>query len=508
MQRKKDLLIILSFSVLFALLFYHQPPGLNLVIFEVLIGVCLLARKEIVFSNPLLSVLFIGVYLSLLSTIFTHSVFSYLMNAVLGFLFIGKLCYPQARSLLTSLFLAIDNILHAQGRFLSNLGKVSVGRQKLTYYFRYLAIYLIPLLIISVFVLIYSESSPWFNALAGDVIDRIGSIVANIFENLDMIFISLLVLGLIISNFIFLRKAYARMVEYDKTASDCLSPNPLKNTDYGVQVKNESRAAVFLLLVLNLLILALNVLDIYWVWFNFEWSGELLKQFVHQGTYLLIISILISIGIVLYFFRGEINFTPGNKMLRILSYIWLAQNAILVVSVGIRNFWYIYYFALAYKRIGVVIFLLLALFGLYTVFRKIGEKRSFFYLLRMNALAFLLVLLLSSLINWDRIIARYNFENAGRSFLHLNYMAGLSDQSLPLLDKPLDMLEGLEAAQKERYPYDYAYLSAADYHNSIAERKRRFILRWEDIGILSWNYADYRAYRRLSEGRLEVKSGE
>jgi len=78
---------------------------------------------------------------------------------------------------------------------------------------------------------------------------------------------------------------------------------------------NEYRTAVFLFVILNLLLLIVNSIDIYWVWFNFEWNGQYLKQFVHEGTYLLIFSILLSLILTLYFFRGNLNFLKKNRWL-------------------------------------------------------------------------------------------------------------------------------------------------------------------------------------------------
>jgi hypothetical protein len=63
---------------------------------------------------------------------------------------------------------------------------------------------------------------------------------------------------------------------------------------------NEYKAGIVLLIALNALLLFVNIIDIKWVWIGFEFEGQYLKEFVHKGTYLLILSIIISIGIVLY----------------------------------------------------------------------------------------------------------------------------------------------------------------------------------------------------------------
>jgi hypothetical protein len=56
---------------------------------------------------------------------------------------------------------------------------------------------------------------------------------------------------------------------------------------------------------------------------------------VHEGTYLLILCILMAMGVLLWFFRGNLNFLPDNERLRWLAHLWLAQNAMLALSVGV-----------------------------------------------------------------------------------------------------------------------------------------------------------------------------
>src|SRR5690606_3335407 len=98
--------------------------------------------------------------------------------------------------------------------------------------------------------------------------------------------------------------------------------------------------------------------------------------------------------------------------LRRLCYAWLAQNTILTISVLIRNLHYIDHFSLAGKRIGVVFFLAIVLFGIYSVFVKVKHQKSAFYLFKVNSLSVFVILLLSALPNWKQVIATYNFTHA------------------------------------------------------------------------------------------------
>jgi len=304
---------------------------------------------------------------------------------------------------------------------------------------------------------------------------------------------------LIISVFVLYRTSNQQIVEKDKESSKELyriKKQGWKNFKINA-LRNELKAAIFLLFILNAILLLLNAIDIYWVWFNFEWNGLTLKQFVHEGTYLLILSILTSIIVVLYFFRNNLNFYKNNWLIKYLCFAWLAQNAILAISVAIRNYWYIYYFSLAYKRIGVIIFLILTLYGLYTVFVKVKNKKSFFYLIKSNAYALIVILVLCSMFNWDNMIAKYNFKNYNRSFIHFDFLSKLSDKSLPYLNKTLPELTQMDSIQKLKFPAEQIYMPAEKYYQTIEERKKIFKLKWESKSLLSWNLPEYLAYRKL-----------
>jgi hypothetical protein len=109
---------------------------------------------------------------------------------------------------------------------------------------------------------------------------------------------------------------------------------------------------------------------------------------------------------------------------------------------------------------------------------------------------------LAALVNWDSLIARYNFRHADRSFLHLDYLAGLSDKTLPYLDVPLPELKELHALQEAKFPFVHKYMSPVRYHRIVEQRKLRFMETWEDKGIWSWNYPEWRAYHIIRSATL------
>ena len=194
---------------------------------------------------------------------------------------------------------------------------------------------------------------------------------------------------------------------------------------------------------------------------------------------------------------GDLNFYPGNRLLKRLSYAWIIQNMILAISVGFRVYWYIYYFALAYLRIGVIIFLVITVIGLITILIKVRSGKSFFYLFRVNTLSIFIVLTLSSLVNWDNVIAKYNFSHFERSFVHLDWLCTLSDKALPILDKSPEFLSQVKQTQDVRFSFEMKYMEPKMYRNIIQLRKKMFLEDMEKRSFLSWNLADAMAERKL-----------
>lgn len=449
-----------------------------------------------------------GLLVTAVFSVINHSVFTIFLNLIVLFIFAGFLVYPQTKSLMFAAGHSFINMIQAPIMFFNKL----TGRSKSgsTGFWRKFRIFALPVLIILLFIILYRSANPIFNNAFVNVSAFLEDYLGKIFTYIDFLVIPIFLICLFISMFLLNGTPNSGLVELDKMAKLILERSRQKflKPFKMLALKNEYKAGVFLFVVLNILLLILNIIDIIWVWFGFEWDGNYLKQFVHEGTYMLILSILISIALVIYFFRGNQNFYSQSRLLKYLSYAWILQNAILAISVAIRNFWYIHYFALAYKRIGVIIFLLLTLYGLFTVFVKVKQRKTSFYLFKQNSFSIIIVLIISSLVNWDNMIAKYNFAHADRSFLHLDFMATLPDKTLPHLDKSLTELKSIHKTQAELFPFEAKYLLPESYFYIIRERKATFIKKWENTSVLSWNLAEYRAYKAITAQGASTKTNK
>eukprot|EP01026_Neomeris_dumetosa_P012764 TRINITY_DN14440_c0_g1_i1.p1 TRINITY_DN14440_c0_g1~~TRINITY_DN14440_c0_g1_i1.p1 ORF type:complete len:201 (+),score=-15.52 TRINITY_DN14440_c0_g1_i1:85-687(+) len=174
---------------------------------------------------------------------------------------------------------------------------------------------------------------------------------------------------------------YESITKHSRPTNTCKVSSSEKSSSQAtyfssIALKNQFKLSIITLTLLNALICIVNLTDLIYVWFSQRvLTAAELSMYVHEGTNLLIIAILIAAGVVLVIFRKNLNFYPTNEGLKKLAYIWIGQNIFMVFSVAIRNLQYLSNYGLTYKRIGVFVFLLMVLIGLVTLFLKIRYKK-------------------------------------------------------------------------------------------------------------------------------------
>lgn len=268
----------------------------------------------------------------------------------------------------------------------------------------------------------------------------------------------------------------------------------IKGKFLSLGLKKEMVSGLITLIGLNTLIFIINLMDLSTYWFSYSRpSYETMKTLVHDGTGLLIFCVCLSVLIALYLFRSNQNFYSKNKWLRFLAIAWLAQNILLVFSVAWRNYWYILDFNLAYKRIGVFIFLLATLFGILTTIIKINHKKTFYYLVKLNSSFILTLLLLVSFVKWDNVIVNYNLNHKDSAYIHKNFLATLDNSTLPVL---LQHQELFETHIITEYEIEYknffnSYADTVTYNEVFKQRAKQFLNEYEHRHWLSFNLKDY-----------------
>lgn len=486
-------LIMILLGILFNLIFWQEGLGPNLAIFVVSLVLGAYWVSPEAHRNPRVLTLMGGVVFTAAIVVISGSGTAKVGLILTAIVAIGAILYPRLRSVLTTLPLGFLQILIGVAPFFTAVfAEKSAGKEQPKRRYRVLAMSIIPLAVSLVFFLLYVNANPKL----ANVFGEFGIWISNLFKDFPMVRLGMILLGCVISMGALWKWGDLGGEKWEGNANDDLVRKRILRKN-PIGLRKEYRTGILLLIMLNVLGAVVNVIDISWIWFNFHLEpGMSLSQLVHEGTWLLIISILLAMAVVFILFRGNLNFLSQNKRLRTLAYIWIAQNTIMVISVAIRNFHYMDFHGLAYKRIGVYFFLLLVLFGLAMVAWKITFRKSFFFVLRTNAWATWALLLILTVFNWDIVIARHNTAHAYDKEIDYEFLLSLSGKALPILcqndhlfdDSPIDYwVRGYGFGGGER-PTRRSVLN-----NHLI----RFLAEYEAKTWLSHSLADTRAYHSI-----------
>lgn len=418
-MKKKDWAILLLTTV-YTLLFYHQHAGINFLLFTLLVVFAIALTNNDVIKNKRWV---FGASLTILSAVFVFiysSSLALLANCI-SLLLIASLSDPGRSSALFNLvyglysvggsivFVIIKSIKRSRG--LETTGK-TIFSKALTL--------LVPVIIAVLFLAIYKSANPLF---------------ASFTEKIDLSFISAEWLfftfsGFLIAYGIVYHRTIKRMANWENNV-----PLTLDKTIYEPGKWDERKATILLFVMLNVMLFFINALDINYLYLGSGMpEGVTHKEFVHNGVGMLMLSILLGISTVLYFFRGRLNFDDANKTAKLLVYAWMLQNLMMVISTAFRNHLYITEALLTYKRIGVYSWLVMAAAGLITTCIKLAKAKPAWYLFSANSMIAYVLLVLSAGIDWDKLITDHNMASVKHiASLDKKYLISLSESNLAQL---------------------------------------------------------------------------
>ncbi len=231
------------------------------------------------------------------------------------------------------------------------------------------------------------------------------------------------------------------------------------------------------LILFNLLFSIQTILDLIYLWGNATLPADVTyASYAHRGAYPLIVTALLAAGFVLVTMR------PGgagerSHVMRTLVYLWIGQNVLLVISSMLRLDLYVQIYLLTYWRVAAFVWMLLVVLGLVMILARIVLQRSNDWLIRTNLLALTVVLYTCSLINFDAIIAGYNFSHSREASgngvnLDIDYLVRLGPQALPAIDRALAL---------------HAFDPNLVYRrNCLVKEQRERMTSWRSWGFRNW----------------------
>jgi len=547
MKKQLDLQLIAVFGggLLFNFLFWMERLGVNLLLYSLFIFIVLFVEKEIPKSKKMLFAAASHLLAALL-VVYNQSSLTIIIYYISLFIFIGFTHMQSLRSIFAVLLAAFLQLITGPVNLVKKLISVKLGKFSLKPIIRPIKYIIIPIIVLIFFSILYSIANPVFakyvQLIADNIGDAITSIYTFIFGELSFLRLLHIVLGILFTAGIIIKFKDDGLEKAELTLEEKMirKKRNAKKFSFGYELtaifagklmrknmalKTENIIGIISFAALNLLILSLNVIDVSTLWLGnpsniktVNYSAEL-----HEGTNALIMSIVLAMLVIIYFFSGNLNFFSRNKTIKILAYLWIIQNAFLVLSVLLRDYNYVDMHGLTYKRIGVLVFLILCTIGLITVYIKVAQQKTLFFLFKTNGFIWYCLLLVSGLVNWDVFIVNYNINNRDNITLDLDHLLDMSDKTLPLLDTNRDLLKKYvsKSSYANRYvydevvtdttavtqvktPIDTAQLNIENkkrqmkaFDDDLDRRIESFNEKYKQTSWLSWNFRDWQTKEYL-----------
>ena len=482
------LIAVILAVFLFDFLFWEEKMGLNVLIFTFAwLGILLWTFPQSR-SSRRFQVLAGGMVVTAAMVTWHNSGAAKLAWMVSAMCAVGFAQERQLRFVWYSFLQYLHSAFYMPGGLMRSLAREgSVQQSRSRQLWRSVSLGCLPFLVALMFYGFYLVANPKFADLSWQFWEQIGH-----WLSFDISFAHLFFVGFAL--FVCGGAVWHKMTKWDEPATDFLRRVRRKfDRTYSTvfpmgALRREYQQSIVTLVMLNVLLFLVNLTDIRFVWFGFDAEVQQdLKSYVHVGTYALIASILVAMGVLFHIFRNNLNFYPNNQWLKTLSAAWLIQNGILAISVAVRTWRYIDFHGLAYKRIGVFLFLLLVFVGLVTLWLRIREQRNSFWLWDRNGWALYALLLLNACVSWDVLITRYNLSGRPRSTVDVQYMIHeMSSKNLYVLEENREKLEQVEA---------YPRIGAEQIQIAVQRKREYFERDWQGLSWKSWNGADARNAR-------------
>lgn len=496
-NRRLNSIVTVGLALLFNYLFWGEKPGINYGIYTVLLIASLSIIKPRSWKSTTLLISAVCLALSLVGLVLINSTLSIWMFFINLFVFLGFYHTKEIQSSYYALFNTISAFFLNFG-ILDRMKTKKAKGEKEAKSSKKLKLIVIPLIITFVFYWIYQAANPTFAKYTGQLIDRLSEFLEGIFVDFSFIRMWFFILGLFVASYFLFFKSSQSLIKKEAKESNTISRRSKikRKFKHVLSLLDEYQMAFMTFLMLNGLILLVNFTDIYKLsQFSFNNSVDLANS-LHKGTFLLIISLILSIGVVVYYFRGNLNFLKDSKKVKPLVFAWISQNFILAGTVAAKCLIYINFHGLAYKRIGVLIFLLVTAVGLSLMYTKISKTKSVYFLLRKTSMAALIIMSVMATINIDKVIIENNLNHAYPELIDYSFLMELSDKALPIMNENWDKLE----------PYNdycvsksYVFSSSRGYTLDQLLERRIYQFKYDQsqYSWKSWNYADFTTAKAL-----------
>jgi hypothetical protein len=453
--------IILACSIIFTLLFYKESVGVNLSIFALLLTGLICYSFQDRFTQRSHLILVVTSVLSCLAFAWYGDFVSFLALSM-SVLILQFKTQESELKVIQVFPLVFLNAISSVGRIFVFSQWLPEKRIHNNFAKKLVAYFVIPAIFIVVFFATYSFGSTHFSSLLTDY-------------TLDLDIIEVIVIGIL--------GFYISFSFWNYWVPDiCYDKNALLNNDFdtGAEIKNqntfsfldldfERKSGEITLILLNFMLLIFIITYNYEQFFEAKTTSNLSAD-THERVNSVIFSIVMAVGLILFYFKGGFNFDKKAVWLKKLAKIWIVLNGLLILSTIIKNSEYISVFGLTYKRLGVYAFLILAIIGLVFVFLKIMKQKTNSYLANQMVWYFYGTVLLCSFVNWGNLITNYNIsvnKSVEPEFLsNLNFNDEVRKEYFSKNHLDGKLIESYREEEIKQYQYK-SFLSKALYYDFV-----------------------------------------
>lgn len=457
--------IILACTAVFILLFYNESVGINISIFGVILTLLISYFFQEKFVNRSHLVL-------VMTSILSCFAFAWYGDAASFFALALSILFLQFKTQDGELkIIQIFPLIFLNG--ITTIGRIFIFSQWLPerkihndFAKKLVAFVIIPLVFLGLFFIVYSFGSNHFSSLFTDYTLDI---------NLPQL-IAMCILGFYIS-FSFWNY-WVPDISYQfnpKLNNEFTNISEVKNqsTFSFLDLDFERKSGVITLFMLNIMLL------IFIGTYNYEQFFEVVEKTnlsadTHERVNAVIFSILMAVGVILFYFKGGFNFDEKATTLKKLAKVWIVLNVVLIVSAIVKNSEYVSFYGLTYKRLGVYAFLILAIIGLVYSFLKITKQKTNAYLFNQMVWYFYATILICSYVNWGNLVTNYNISvNKGVEPVFLSGLNFNDDARRDYFSKN-NLSGGYDEGIREELISNYqnaGFLSKALYYEFLDNKK-------------------------------------
>jgi MFS family permease len=453
MDKKKKFSLTIICTLLVVVLFYNQSVAFNFSLISLITwGILNFNTKQKRKDKSYWLLTFI-LFLTALSQFIYSDIYSFIalffaLSAYGLYAQFGKLnfiLYPVVRFINSVVFLF--RIL--SGEWIPKRKKGSKILSKLFAWF------VMPVLFSIIFLLIYSTGS-----------ELIADFFKNIKFDFDVKHLSTLIIIGIFFFFNFWSPYIPRfLIKFNQSLSNDFREHQkekLKPTYNFLELDLERKSGEITLVMLNIFLLIFILSYNYEQFFMSSSDGNLSAE-THERVTTIVFSIIMAIGVILFYFKSTFNFDAKAKGLKKLTILWIVLNFLLVLSAITKNTEYILQFGLTFKRIGVYIFLTLSIIGLLFSYLKIKNKKTNLYLINRMTWTFFIAFTSCSIINFSWIVTSYNLStNKG---VESYYLRSFNYNKQVLYDTYKNDPEWMDFFDNERYKQEKTLEKSFLSHN-------------------------------------------